>query len=103
MDKQQLTDEQVEEKISALSQERIALTVNPSFLDDVYRHAEYHKLSVEDYCLRCIKEAMNQKAGKATIDMPNVDGGLETKVTGPTYSVRRVDNGGQSKVYGGEV
>ena len=86
--------QELEARIDLLQQERINLRVPPALFDRLLKVAEFKELAIEDYCVEVLRDSLEVAIGKPTITAPSKLSGHaqnKTKVSGPTFSVTRVN------------
>lgn len=86
------TPEEIEAKIELLENSRINLKVPNHVYTAIERQSEFKNLSIEEYCIQTLTEALETKIGTPWITGPSTFGKtpvVKTKISSPTYQVER--------------
>ena len=77
--------QELDKKIAQLELSRINLRVSPVVFDRLLKQAEFHNISIEDYCSKILTESLNTLVGQPHISGPsNLSGTVQKKVVGPS-------------------
>ena len=85
-EEQELSTEELEQKIDLLETERILLRLAPHVVDRLQKQAEFFKQPIEEYCATVLVESLASSIGKPTISAPSMIGATpQVKVMGPSH------------------